>query len=84
MAKLEKAGIPTVIINLPDQDQLLKLEALRAGVPNIRHVHASRTLPGPEDVDNIIGSIIDGLTKPLTKKEKERGQWEPLNRITEF
>lgn len=77
MAKLEKAGIPTVIIDLPDQDQLLKLEALRAGVPAIRYVNASRTLPGPEDVDNIISSIIDGLTKPLTKKEKEEGPWQP-------
>lgn len=77
MAKLEKAGIPTVIIDLPDQDDLLKLEALRAGVPNIRYVNGSRTVPGPEDVDNIIGSLIDGLTKPLSKKEKEKGRWNP-------
>ena len=80
MAKLEKAGIPTIIIDLPDQEELLKFEALRAGAPGIRYVHASRTLPGPEDVDNIIGSIIDGLTKPLTVKEKKKGQWEPPKR----
>ncbi|MBI2851038.1 MAG: hypothetical protein HYX80_08390 [Chloroflexi bacterium] len=77
MAKLEKAGIPTVIIDLPDQENLLKLEALRAGVPNIRYVHASRTVPGPADVDNIFASIMEGLTKPLTEKEKGNGSWTP-------
>src|SRR5512136_594630 len=52
-------------------------ECLRQGVPNVRHIHASRTLAGPEDVDRMIGPIIQALTSPLTEKEKERGSWQP-------
>jgi len=52
-------------------------EALAQGVPNARFVHASRTLPGPEDVEVITSSILEALTRPLTKKEKESGPWEP-------
>ena len=60
-----------MLIDLEDQINMVKEEALAAGVPNIRYIHASRTLPGPEDVDRIFEAIIEGLTKPLTKKEKE-------------
>lgn len=66
-----------MVIDLEDQENMLKEEALAAGVPNIRYIHASRTLPGPEDVDRIFESVIEGLTRPLTKKEQEKGHWEP-------
>jgi ABC-type Fe3+-hydroxamate transport system substrate-binding protein len=42
IAKLEKAGIPTVLIDFKDQDEMVKQEALAAGVPNIRFLPASR------------------------------------------
>ena len=77
LAKLEKAGIPTVVIDFADQTEMVKQTALTSGVPQIRYVHASRTLSGPEDVENIIEPIIEALTKPLTKKEKETGRWGP-------
>ena len=77
IAELEKAGIPTVIVDLEDQHSMVKQEALHQGVPNVRFLPASRTEPGPEDVDNILGSLVEGLTKPLTAKEKKSGEWAP-------
>ncbi len=77
IAELEKAGIPTILIDLEDQHNMVEQEALSNGVPNVRYLPASRTLPGPEDIDKILGSIIEGLTKPLTKKEKEKGVYAP-------
>ena len=73
ITQLEKDGIPTVLIDLPDQHNMVQQEALSNGVPNVRYLPASRTMPGPEDVDKIVESILAGLTKPLTKKEKEKG-----------
>ncbi len=52
-------------------------EARSSGVPMIRFLSASRTVPGPEDVDKLIGPILDGLTRPLTKEEREHGKWLP-------
>ncbi|MEK7353090.1 MAG: hypothetical protein AABZ77_01110, partial [Chloroflexota bacterium] len=77
IAQLEKAGIPTILIDLEDQHNMVQQEALSNGVPNVRYLPASRTLPGPEDIDKILGSIIEGLTRPLTKKEKEKGVYAP-------
>ena len=79
IAKLEKAGIPTVLIDFEDQFNMVKQTALRSGIPSVRYVHASRTLPGPEDVDTWMDKIIDALTVPLTEKEKERGIWVPAS-----
>ncbi|MFC1953727.1 hypothetical protein ACFLWR_06345 [Chloroflexota bacterium] len=82
LAKLERAGIPTVVIDFADLDEMVKQEALENGVPNIRFLHASRTILGPEDVDSFIESLIGALTTPLTEQEKETGQWEsPQPRI---
>jgi hypothetical protein len=77
LARLEKAGIPTVVIDFEDQTEMVKQTALVNGIPNVRYLHASRVLTGPEDVDNIIGPIMEALTEPLTDKEKETGRWEP-------
>ncbi|MBI2851194.1 MAG: hypothetical protein HYX80_09210 [Chloroflexi bacterium] len=77
VAELEKAGIPTVTIDLADQDEMLKQTALTNGVPNVRFIHASRTLPGPEDVSSFAQEMLDALTRPLTKKEKDVGRYEP-------
>ncbi len=79
LAKLEKASIPTVLIDLEDQDNMVKQEALQKGVPNIRYIHASRVLAGPEDVDVFFEPMLEALTKPLTEEEKESSKWEPPN-----
>lgn len=76
IAQLEKAGIPTILVDFADQDHMVKQEALAQGVPNVRFLQASRTLPGPEDVDRFIGPMLEGLTKPLTAKEKEKGRYD--------
>lgn len=83
LAKLEKAGIPTVIIDFADQANMVEQEALVNGVPNIRYVHASRTLPGPPDVDAIIEPVLKALTKPLTRAEKAKGKYQapPQQRV---
>lgn len=66
LADLETSGIPTVLIDLAEENEKVKHDALIYGIPELRFVSASRRLPGPEDVDNIIGSIVQGLTRPLT------------------
>ena len=68
-----ESGIPTVLIDLEDQEAMVKQEALVNGMPNVRYVHASRTMQGPDDVDRMIDPILDGLLRPLTDKEKEGG-----------
>jgi len=77
IAELEKACIPTVVVDFEDQDHMVRQEALANGVPNVRFIHASRTLPGPEDVELITNSMLDALTRPLTEKEKEKGEVSP-------
>jgi len=77
IAELEKAGIATVLIDYEDQHNMVMQEALINGVPNARFLPASRTLPGPADVDTWIESLNEALTKPLTEKEEEGGKWEP-------
>jgi hypothetical protein len=77
IAKLEKAGIPTMLIDLEDQHEMVMEEALRNGVPNVRFIPASRTLPGEEDVEVWTQAAIEGLTRPLTEEEKEGGMYSP-------
>ncbi|MFC1901212.1 hypothetical protein ACFLYN_06445, partial [Chloroflexota bacterium] len=77
LAQLEKAGIPTVLVDLEDQDNMVEQEALLNGVPKIRYLHASRTLPGPEDVERFIDEMFAGLTTPLAEEEKESGTYSP-------
>jgi hypothetical protein len=77
IAKLEKAGVPTVIVDLEDQHEMVKEEALAAGVPHVRFLPASRVLPGEKDAVTLIEPIMDALTRPLTDKEKESGMYSP-------
>ncbi|MFC1954384.1 hypothetical protein ACFLVZ_00980 [Chloroflexota bacterium] len=77
IAKLEKAGIPTVLIDLEDQRHMVNEWAQMMGVPNIRYLHAGRMLPGPEEIENWIEPMFEALTQPLTEKEKESGKAEP-------
>ncbi len=84
IAVLEKAGIPTVTLDFEDQDNMMNQESLAQGVPNIRYLHASRTVPGPEDVDNFVEPMLQMLITPLTEKEKENGRWEQSQERTLF
>ena len=77
VAKFEKAGIPTVVVDYPDMEPFINQKALESGIPKIRYVRASRRVHGTEDADTIMEQVIEGLTKPLTKKEKGSGRWEP-------
>jgi len=82
LAELEKTGIPTVVIDFEDQTEMVKQTALTSGVPSIRYIHASRTLPGPADVDVLMEPVLEALTRPLTEEEKKSGSWSPpLDRI---
>jgi len=77
IAKLEKAGIPTVLVDLEDQRHMVKEWAQMMGVPNIRYLHAGRMLPGPEEIEEWIEPMFEALIQPLTDKEKESGKAEP-------
>lgn len=82
MAENEQAGIPTVSLIYKDQDECFRQAATLSGSPCLRRVHVSRTLPGPEDVDRLMGPIFDALTRPLTDEEKKGGRLElPDKRI---
>ncbi|OGO22381.1 MAG: hypothetical protein A2Z28_02410 [Chloroflexi bacterium RBG_16_51_9] len=77
LADLEKSGTPTVLIDLEEETAKVKHDALIYGIPELRVIEASRTLPGPEDVDKWIEQLVQQLTKPLTAKEKKGGTWAP-------
>ena len=77
LADLEKSGIPTVLIDLKEETTKVRHDAQVYGVPELRVIEASRTIIGPEDVDNFIQPLVDSLTKPLTAKEKKSGTWAP-------
>ena len=77
LAELEQEGVPTILIDLTEETEKVKHDALVYGVPGLRYVEASRTMAGPLDVDRILPSVIDGLMRPLTAEEKKSGKWEP-------
>ena len=66
-----------MVVDFPDLVDMVQDYALASGIPNIRTVHSSRTLPGPADVDSFIEPMVEALIRPLTAKEKETGRWEP-------
>lgn len=82
LSTYEKAGIPSVFIIFPDQDECWKQACRLNGIPHLRCVHESRTVPGGPDVERMIPLLIDALTRPLTAAEMARGRWEmPDKRI---
>lgn len=76
LATIEKAGIPSVFIIYGDQDECFEQAAKLNGIPHLRRVHASRTVPGPQDVDHFIEPLMEALTRPLTEEERKGGRWE--------
>ena len=78
LIQLEKAGIPTVLIDFFDQDGFVESEAQVLGVPKLRYMHAHRIMPGTEDVERFIDEMFDGITRPLTDEERQGGgMWRP-------
>lgn len=73
VAENEQAGIPTVSLIYADQDECFHQAAILSGSPNLRRVHVSRTLQGPEDVGRFLPEVFDALIRPLTKEEMEGG-----------
>ncbi|MFC1920647.1 hypothetical protein ACFLYQ_02850 [Chloroflexota bacterium] len=65
-----------VLIIYPDQEECFRQAARLVGCPEIRTVHVSRTLPGPEDVDRFMPAMMDALVRPLTDKEQAKGVWD--------
>ena len=48
------------------------------GVPKLRFVVASRnSLGGVSEANKLLEPVLDALTRPLTKEEKEKGRWAP-------
>ena len=77
LADLEKSGIPTVLIDHTEETEKIKHDLTLYGIPHLRFVEASRTLPGPDDVDNWFDPLMEALVRPLTEQEKEGGRWAP-------
>jgi hypothetical protein len=77
LADLEQNGIPTVLLGYTEETCKVRHDAVLFGIPELRYVEASRNSPGPEEADRLIQPLLEGLTRPLTKEEKERGRWAP-------
>jgi len=77
IARLEKSGIPCAIVDLEDQHEMVKQNALTYGVPKLRFLAASRTIHGELDVDRFMEPMLKMLTDPLTDEEKEGGMHNP-------
>jgi hypothetical protein len=82
LVNVEKAGIPSVFILYENQVECFRQAAKLNGMPELRYVAASRTLPGPEDVVRMMPELMEALTRPLTAQEQAGGTWsEPDQRI---
>jgi hypothetical protein len=64
-----------VFIIFDDQDECWKQACRLNGVPNIRRVHGSRHIPGPQDVDSWIDKLMDALVRPLSEEERNPPKW---------
>jgi hypothetical protein len=84
LSTYEKAGIPSVFIIYGDQDGCWKQACRLNGVPHMRCVHASRTVPGVPDVDRMVPQLIDALTRPPTAEEEKKARWEMPDRRVLF
>lgn len=79
LADLEQRGIPTVLIDLAEEDEKVKHDAVIYGFPKLRFVTASRRMAGPEDVDRFMPELLDALVRPLSDEERHKGTWAPEN-----
>ncbi|MFC2014804.1 hypothetical protein ACFLUP_02295 [Chloroflexota bacterium] len=78
LAELEKAGIPTVLMNYTEETKKVKHDAVLYGIPKLRCVEASRNSPGGVDeAEKVAQPLVEGLTRPLTEEEKESDRWAP-------
>ncbi len=77
LSKYEKAGIPSIFIIFPDQQECWKEAARICGLPAARYVCESRTIPGHIDVERVVPELMDGLTRPLTPEEQKRSTLTP-------
>ncbi|MEE8414086.1 MAG: hypothetical protein V3R96_06000 [Dehalococcoidales bacterium] len=78
LVELEKAGIPTVLMNYTEETEAIKQHAVIHGLPKQRFVEASRnSLGGVDEADKVLPLLMESLTRPLTEEEKESGRWEP-------
>jgi hypothetical protein len=73
--KIERAGIPSAFIIFPDQDECWRQACKLNGIPTLRFVEESRTIPGHIDVERVGPLLMEALTKPLTAEEKKKGKW---------
>jgi hypothetical protein len=73
---VEKYGIPSVFIVYENQVECFKEAAKLRGVPELRYVTASRTVPGPADVERMMPELMEALVRPLTAKEQQKGVWQ--------
>ena len=78
LASFEKAGIPTVLLGYTEETGKVRHDAVLNGLPELRYVEASRSsLGGVSEAELVMPLLLDGLTRPLTDKEKESGHWMP-------
>ena len=65
-------------MNYTEETEAMKTHMSLYGVPNLRYVEASRnSLGGIEEADKVMQPLLDGITKPLSAKEKQSGSWAP-------
>ena len=61
-----------------EETEKVKHDAVLHGVPELRYVVASRnSLGGVSEADKLIEPVLEALTRPLTDKEKQTGDWAP-------
>ncbi len=78
LADLEKAGIPTVLINYAEETGKVQHDRMLYGVPKLRHIEADRkSVGGASEADILMQPVLEALTRPLTDEEKESGIWAP-------
>ncbi|MCX6013362.1 MAG: hypothetical protein NTV30_08145, partial [Chloroflexi bacterium] len=80
IANFEKIGMPGVGISYVDMMGQIKDEAIIRKVPECRIISVPRpspTLTPQQIAKNMIQELMNGLTKPLTDKEKYKGNVVP-------
>ncbi len=63
-----------MFIMFEDQDECWKQACRINGIADMRRIHGSRNVPGPEDVDSWIDKLVNELVRPLTEEEKNPPQ----------